>query len=71
MEIEKGRAEQIERWASYIKSVPREVWRKGFNEFINAQFEMSEKFYKNLEKSEEGRKILERLKKERLRKRRG
>jgi len=63
---DKSHNEQVERWANHIRNTPKEIWKPGFNEFIDSQFFMAEKFYKNLEKSEEGREILERLKKERL-----
>ncbi len=63
---DKTHNEQIERWAAFIKNKPQEEWRPKFNEFINAQFLLARKFYKNLEKSEKGREILENLRKKRL-----
>ncbi len=53
-------------WANYIKSVNDVVWSKQQNVVINSQIDNARQFYKNLEKTEKGRKILERLKKERL-----
>lgn len=66
MNRDKSHIVQVERWANYIKRTPKEVWKKGFNDFINSQFDIANKFYKNLEKTEKGREIFERLKKERL-----
>ena len=58
---DKTHDEQIERWANYIRNTPRSVWKQKFNDFIDAQFDMAEKFYKNLEKTEEGREALDRV----------
>ena len=63
---DKTHAEFIESWAEYVKSVPREEWKPKLNIFINAQFEKSLDFYERLKKTEKGRAILERLKKERI-----
>jgi hypothetical protein len=52
-------SEQIERWAEHIKNNPD--WKKEFNKFIDAQIEKANNFYKNLEKTEEGRKIIKEL----------
>ena len=56
----------IKYWVNFIKAHSDEEWSKGQAVLIDGQFDMAEKFYKDLEKSEEGREILERLKKERL-----
>jgi hypothetical protein len=63
---DKTHAEFIDRWSDYIKSVPRSEWKQKLNIFIDAQFEKSLEFYRRLEKTEKGRIILERLKKERV-----
>ena len=60
--IDKSHAEQVERWANYINLTPQDVWREDLNKFINAQFEIAEKFYKKLGKTDEGRLILSRIK---------
>ena len=62
----KTHQEQIERWAEFVRNNPREKWKTVLSELINAQYEIASRFYKNLEKTEEGRKILERLKEERM-----
>lgn len=64
---DKTHEEQIERWANFIKDKPQEFWRPKFNAFIDAQFDMAKKFYKNLEKTEEGKEAIKRVIEERLR----
>ena len=61
---DKSHGEQIERWANFVKNNPREVWKKALDEFINSQYEIAHRFYKNLEKSDKGREILKRLREE-------
>jgi hypothetical protein len=61
MERDNTHMEQVERWAEHIRVTPQEEWRKGFNEFIDSQFIMAEKFQERLEKTEEGRVILKRI----------
>ena len=63
---DKSHMDSIERWAEFVRNNPREKWKPLLNAFINAQYEKADEFYKRLEKTEEGRKILDRLKKERL-----
>jgi hypothetical protein len=53
--------EFVERWAKFIKDKPQEEWRPRFNDFINAQFKIAERFRNNLEKTQEGRKALKRV----------
>jgi hypothetical protein len=49
----------IERWADFVRNNP-DKWKAIHTEFINAQFEKSEQFYKNLAKTKEGKqKIIE------------
>ena len=47
--------DQIIRWALFVKNNP-DKWKSIHTEFINAQFEKSEKFYKSLSKTEKGKK---------------
>jgi len=58
---DKTHSEFIERWAEFIKSKPQSEWRPKFNEFIDAQFEIAKRFRENMEKTEEGRKALDRV----------
>ncbi|MBU0977594.1 MAG: hypothetical protein KKD18_04205 [Nanoarchaeota archaeon] len=53
--------EFVERWAEHVKSVPRKKWKAEQTAFINAVFEKANSFYERLEKTKEGRVILERL----------
>lgn len=66
MTRDKTHGEFVERWAEYVKSVPREKWKAEQTAFIDSVFEKAEEFYKRLEKTEKGKEILERLKKERM-----
>ena len=63
---DKSHMEEVERWALFVKTHPRSEWKTKLNIFIDAQYDMAKRFYKNLEKTEKGREILERLRKERL-----
>ena len=53
-------------WASYINSVDDNVWSKQQNIIINSQIHNSRGFYRSLNKTEEGKKILKRLKEQML-----
>lgn len=55
---DKTHNEQIERWADYVRETPKEVWKPKFNEFIDAQFDMADKFRTKLKQSERGLEIL-------------
>jgi len=58
---DKSHEEQIERWALFVKNNPKK-WKSIHTEFINAQFKKSEKFYKTLEKTKNGKKKIMRIK---------
>lgn len=62
---DKSHIEQVERWAEFVRNNPRDKWKKVINLLMNATYQKADEFYKNLENTEEGRKILERLKKAR------
>lgn len=64
---DKSHMEAVERWAEFVKNAPREEWKKVMDIFIDAVYQKSDEFYKNLEKTEKGREILKRLMDERLR----
>lgn len=62
-ELEKNKIERLEaikRWAIYIRENPNS-WRAQHREFINAQFEMHEKFIEKMLKKKNGKKILQEL----------
>ena len=65
---DKSHMEEVERWANFVRVHSRSEWKKRQNIFINSQYDKVKSFYDRLEKTEEGREILERLKKERMRK---
>lgn len=58
---DKTHNEQIERWADYVRETPKEVWKLKFNEFIDSQFDMADKFRAKLKTSERGREILKEM----------
>lgn len=60
--------EQVEKWAEFVRSNPREKWKEPVDLLINAVYEKADEFYKRLEKTEEGRKILKRLNEEKAKK---
>ena len=62
---DKSHMEQVVRWAEYVRSSPREEWKKKLNEVIDAQIMMARRFRKDLEKTPEGRDILKGLREER------
>ncbi|MDO8508695.1 MAG: hypothetical protein Q7S27_03350 [Nanoarchaeota archaeon] len=62
---DKSHMEQVQRWAEFVKNNSRDKWKPAVNDLINSQYEIAARFYKNLEKTEKGREILERLKNER------
>jgi hypothetical protein len=47
--------EFVERWANFVKNNP-DKWKKIHSQFIDAQFIMAERFYKNLAKTKDGKK---------------
>lgn len=55
MKERESHKEQIVRWAKYIKSKPKEIWKPGFDDFINSQILMSRKIYLKLNETEIGR----------------
>ncbi len=65
---DKGHMEEVERWAEFVRTHTRREWKRKQNIFIDAQHDIAKRFYERLEKTEEGRKILERLKKARIEK---
>lgn len=56
---DKSHAEQVERWAEYCRT--HSDWKQKLNRFINAQFELSRRFYKKLAETEEGREKIKEL----------
>lgn len=60
MERDKSHAEQIERWASYVKN--NSDWKTKLKPFLDGQIIMARRVYKKLSKTEEGRKKIEKLK---------
>ncbi len=63
---DKSHIEQVQRWAEFVKNNSRDKWKPPINDLINSQYEIARRFYKNLEKTEKGREILDRLKAERF-----
>jgi DTW domain-containing protein YfiP len=63
---DKSHMEAVERWAEFVRTSPREEWKKAVNVLIDATYQKADKFYKKLEETEKGREILRRLKRERF-----
>lgn len=56
-----GHAEQIERWARFVRDNPIEVWKPQHSAFIDSQLGMANAFYQRLAKQPGGKEIIERL----------
>jgi len=54
-------------WAEFMKGVSDKEWSAQQAKFIDSQLEISKNFYKSLEKTEEGKKIIARLIKKQIR----
>lgn len=57
--------EQILRWANFVKNNPTK-WKSKIREFIDSQIIISNRFYRNLLKTEGGEKKIELLRKNKL-----
>lgn len=53
--MDDSRREQIDRWARFVKN-SKGAWKKEHTAFINAQIEKSERFYRALAKTPDGKK---------------
>ena len=47
-------AEQVERWANFVKTHPRSVWIKQVGPLVDSQIIMANRFYDRLAKTENG-----------------
>jgi len=47
-------AEQVVRWANFVKTHPRSVWIKQVGPFVDSQIIMANRFYERLSKTEGG-----------------
>mgnify|MGYP007044105244 CR=1 FL=1 len=59
--------EQVERWANFVKTHPRSVWKKQVGSLIDAQIIMAERFYARLAKTPGGAEKIKKLKEMRKR----
>ncbi|MBS3081756.1 hypothetical protein J4416_02340 [Candidatus Pacearchaeota archaeon] len=64
---DKSHMESVEKWAEFVRTAPRNEWKKVMDVFIDAVYEKADEFYKRLEETEKGREALDRLMKERMR----
>lgn len=62
MARDKSHKEQIERWADFVKTHPREEWIKHIKPFIDSQIIKANEFFKQLSKTEEGKNKIKMLK---------
>lgn len=58
--------EQVEKWAEFVRNNPREKWKKVINVFVDSVYQKSRDFYVRLEKTKEGREILNKLREDRF-----
>lgn len=60
MERDKSHQEQIERWAKYVKE--NQDWKKKLKPFLDGQIIIARRAYKNLSKTEEGKRKINLIK---------
>lgn len=60
---DKTHAEQVDRWALFVKNHPRSEWIKHVKPLIDSQISMADRFYRKLEKQEGGVEKIRKLKK--------
>ena len=51
---DKTHMEQVERWAEFVKTHPREVWIKQTGPLVDSQIIMANRFYERLSSTEGG-----------------
>jgi len=57
---DKSHAEQVERWAKYVKENP-DKWKSKVKPLIDSQILMSRRFFENLAKTNGGKEKIEKL----------
>jgi hypothetical protein len=62
MKRDKSHEEQIERWARFVKEHPGD-WKSKVKPLIDSQIKMSQRFYKSLMKTPEGKEKIKKLRK--------
>ncbi len=60
---DKSHADQVERWALFVKNNPRSAWSMDLKNLIDSQITKANDFYKYLSKTSKGREKIRRLKK--------
>ena len=65
MTRDKSHEKELIRWADYVKNNPKE-WKVRLKPFLDAQIIMARRFYQKLSKTEEGRRKLDEIRKERI-----
>lgn len=58
---DKTHMQQVERWANFVKTHPRAVWKKQVGPLIDAQIIMAERFYARLAKTPGGAEKIRKL----------
>ncbi|MGP8329290.1 MAG: hypothetical protein ACT6FF_03075 [Methanosarcinaceae archaeon] len=53
-ERDRTHAEQVERWANFVKTHPRSVWIKQVGPLVDSQIIMANRFYERLSETEGG-----------------
>jgi len=63
---DRSHAEQIERWARFVRENPIDAWKPQHSAFIDSQLEMANAFYTRLAKQPGGKETIEKLRKLRV-----
>ena len=66
MARDKRHDEALVRWAEFVRSNEREKWKKQVDVLINSVYQKSRDFYSRMQKTENGREILRRLREEKI-----
>lgn len=58
---DKSHADQVERWARFVRDNPRRVWKTEQSKLIDSQIIIANRFYSKLEKTPDGEEKTRRL----------
>ncbi|MCK5023159.1 MAG: hypothetical protein KAS04_03230 [Candidatus Aenigmarchaeota archaeon] len=58
---DKSHADQVERWARFVRDNPRRVWKAEQKKLIDSQIIIANRFYSKLEKTSNGEEKINRL----------
>ena len=58
--------EALVKWVEFVRTAPREKWKKQVDVLVNSVYAKSRDFHFRLQKTEKGREVLKRLREERM-----